>query len=257
MAPRAAWAEWAAWTCKDCRSGFSPALRDPKKPRSGGAFLLWRMNSQGAGPTGLMLANQLVLRGVRVQIIERHPGPVVADPGARRAGAHARDFPGAPYEHVFFVADVTATGSMVADEVNVYLWRRGLSPLLSDARPGSLAHRRHRAAAAARARRAGSRGRDAVADRPGRVEPVDRSMLLVFDVPDSSSRGCAPSRSALFPARRCRARAQPRRRQGMNTGLQDSRDSDYCRKRGGAGPRAHPAIRVLPAASRWLRRPLR
>ncbi len=35
------------------------------------------------------------------------------------------DFPGAPYEHVFFVADVTATGGMVAGEVNVYLWREG------------------------------------------------------------------------------------------------------------------------------------
>ena len=34
-------------------------------------------------------------------------------------------FPGAPYEHVFFVADVEATGSMVPDQVNVYLWRSG------------------------------------------------------------------------------------------------------------------------------------
>jgi 2-polyprenyl-6-methoxyphenol hydroxylase-like FAD-dependent oxidoreductase len=34
-------------------------------------------------------------------------------------------FPGAPYEHVFFVADVECTGSMVRDEVNVYLWRDG------------------------------------------------------------------------------------------------------------------------------------
>src|SRR5688572_24130800 len=34
-------------------------------------------------------------------------------------------FPGAPYEHVFFVADTETTGSMVADEVNVYLWREG------------------------------------------------------------------------------------------------------------------------------------
>src|SRR5258705_438855 len=34
-------------------------------------------------------------------------------------------FPGAPYEHVFFVADVEATGTMVPDEVNVYLWRSG------------------------------------------------------------------------------------------------------------------------------------
>jgi len=30
-------------------------------------------------------------------------------------------FPGAPYEHVFFVADTIATGSMVRDELNVYL----------------------------------------------------------------------------------------------------------------------------------------
>jgi 2-polyprenyl-6-methoxyphenol hydroxylase-like FAD-dependent oxidoreductase len=34
-------------------------------------------------------------------------------------------FPGAPYEHVFFVADTRATGSMVAGEVNVYLLRDG------------------------------------------------------------------------------------------------------------------------------------
>ena len=34
-------------------------------------------------------------------------------------------FPGAPYEHVFFVADVEATGGMVPDELNVYFWREG------------------------------------------------------------------------------------------------------------------------------------
>jgi 2-polyprenyl-6-methoxyphenol hydroxylase-like FAD-dependent oxidoreductase len=34
-------------------------------------------------------------------------------------------FPGAPYEHVFFVADTQATGSMRPGEVNVYLWRDG------------------------------------------------------------------------------------------------------------------------------------
>jgi 2-polyprenyl-6-methoxyphenol hydroxylase-like FAD-dependent oxidoreductase len=34
-------------------------------------------------------------------------------------------FPGAPYEHVFFVADVEMTGTMVPDEVNIYLWRDG------------------------------------------------------------------------------------------------------------------------------------
>ncbi len=34
-------------------------------------------------------------------------------------------FPGAPYEHVFFVADTQATGDMVPDELNVYLWKEG------------------------------------------------------------------------------------------------------------------------------------
>ena len=34
-------------------------------------------------------------------------------------------FPGAPYQHVFFVADTVVTGRMVADELNVYLWRDG------------------------------------------------------------------------------------------------------------------------------------
>jgi 2-polyprenyl-6-methoxyphenol hydroxylase-like FAD-dependent oxidoreductase len=34
-------------------------------------------------------------------------------------------FPGAPYEHVFFVADAEVTGSMVPEEVNVYLFQQG------------------------------------------------------------------------------------------------------------------------------------
>ena len=34
-------------------------------------------------------------------------------------------FPGAPYEHAFFVADTEATGPMVANELNVFLWRSG------------------------------------------------------------------------------------------------------------------------------------
>jgi len=34
-------------------------------------------------------------------------------------------FPGAPYEHVFFVADTESTGTMKPDELNVYLWRDG------------------------------------------------------------------------------------------------------------------------------------
>ena len=34
-------------------------------------------------------------------------------------------FPGAPYEHTFFVADTVATGSMVPEELNGYLWPDG------------------------------------------------------------------------------------------------------------------------------------
>src|SRR6059036_1435408 len=38
-------------------------------------------------------------------------------------------FEGAPYEHVFFVADIEVTGPMVPDELNVYLWREGFDLL--------------------------------------------------------------------------------------------------------------------------------
>jgi 2-polyprenyl-6-methoxyphenol hydroxylase-like FAD-dependent oxidoreductase len=34
-------------------------------------------------------------------------------------------FTGEPYPHVFFVADTVATGPMVPDELNIYLWRDG------------------------------------------------------------------------------------------------------------------------------------
>lgn len=47
--------------------------------------------------------------------------------GARSAvrSLNSIDFPGAPYEHVFFVADTRATGPMMPGELNVYLWRSG------------------------------------------------------------------------------------------------------------------------------------
>ncbi|HKH83271.1 MAG TPA: FAD-dependent oxidoreductase, partial [Gemmatimonadales bacterium] len=41
----------------------------------------------GAGPTGLMLANQLARRGVRFRIIDRHAGPAVQ---TRALGVQAR-----------------------------------------------------------------------------------------------------------------------------------------------------------------------
>jgi 2-polyprenyl-6-methoxyphenol hydroxylase-like FAD-dependent oxidoreductase len=50
--------------------------------------------------------------------------------GCDGAGSAVREmngiaFQGAPYEHVFFVADTQVTGPMVRDELNVYLWRDG------------------------------------------------------------------------------------------------------------------------------------
>src|SRR5882757_8161154 len=41
----------------------------------------------GAGPTGLMLANQLVRRGIRTLIIDRHAGPSIE---TRALGVQAR-----------------------------------------------------------------------------------------------------------------------------------------------------------------------
>ena len=52
-------------------------------------------------------------------------GSAAATRQERGARATGIAFPGAPYEHVFFVADTEVTGSMVPDEVNVYLWRAG------------------------------------------------------------------------------------------------------------------------------------
>jgi 2-polyprenyl-6-methoxyphenol hydroxylase-like FAD-dependent oxidoreductase len=47
--------------------------------------------------------------------------------GARSTVREACNIPfsGAPYQHVFYVADTQATGSMAPDELNVYLWRGG------------------------------------------------------------------------------------------------------------------------------------
>jgi len=47
--------------------------------------------------------------------------------GARSAVRELSGIPfeGAPYEHVFFVADTQVTGTMVPDELNVYLWHQG------------------------------------------------------------------------------------------------------------------------------------
>ncbi len=60
-------------------------------------------------------------------IAEITAGWVAGCDGARSAvrEMNAIEFVGAPYEHVFFVADTEMTGPMVPDELNVYLWREG------------------------------------------------------------------------------------------------------------------------------------
>jgi len=71
--------------------------------------------------------------------------------GARSAvrELNAIEFAGAPYEHVFFVADTQMTGPIVPDELNIYLWHEGISLVLPDARGRPLAGRRHPAAGTA------------------------------------------------------------------------------------------------------------
>jgi 2-polyprenyl-6-methoxyphenol hydroxylase-like FAD-dependent oxidoreductase len=106
----------------------------------------------GQDDNELIMGEKLRQLGVEVQwnteliAFEQQPGHVdvtlkLPDGGTRKvraawvagcdgARSTARElsgitFPGAPYEHVFFVADTEASGGMVPDEVNVYLWRKG------------------------------------------------------------------------------------------------------------------------------------
>ena len=46
----------------------------------------------GAGPTGLMLANQLARRGVRAMLIDRHSGPAQQSRAMRRSAHHGNLF---------------------------------------------------------------------------------------------------------------------------------------------------------------------
>ena len=56
--------------------------------------------------------------------------------GARSAVRELTGIPfeGAPYEHVFFVADVEMTGSMTPDELAIYMWKRRIPPAVPHAR---------------------------------------------------------------------------------------------------------------------------
>ena len=334
----------------------------------------------GAGPTGLMLANQLVRRGVRAMIIDRHAGPSLQTralgvqarthgdlrearhhrPGARarqarhrreplgatgarwrasrsakpggsvtsvpvhphprpgrqradhgraaarlgprgavehragraRAGSRPRrrarsrcrtattrriaaawvagcdgarsavrelsgiTFPGAPYEHVFFVADTEATGQHGAGRGQRLPVAQGFPPVLPDARQGSLA-------ASSASCPPELRGRDDVDVRGGRspsvrheagTGPVFPVVHMVFDLPHPSPRRRALPRPPLLPARRRGAHPQPGRRAGhehrLAGRLQPGVEARARRRRAGRTPRCSTRTRRSASRSR-------
>src|SRR5712671_4702026 len=71
----------------------------------------------GAGPTGLMLANQLGRRGVRAMIIERNSGPSLQ---TRALGVHARTLE--IYSHLGIVKRALDLGKRTAA---ANLWTEG------------------------------------------------------------------------------------------------------------------------------------
>lgn len=71
----------------------------------------------GAGPTGLMLASQLARRGVRVSILDRHPGPALQ---SRALGVQARTLE--IYAHLGIAERAVALGTRAT---GANMWARG------------------------------------------------------------------------------------------------------------------------------------
>src|SRR3954468_4677526 len=71
----------------------------------------------GAGPTGLMLANQLARRGVRALIVDRHAGPALE---TRALGVQARTLE--IYAHLGLVEAALGLGKRAAA---ANMWARG------------------------------------------------------------------------------------------------------------------------------------
>ena len=136
-------------------------------------------------------------------------------PAATARAARVREisgigFPGAPYEHTFFVADTEATGPMKPGELNVYLWRDGFHlffPMRGKDRwrvigilPKTVPRQGRRDIREPRP-----------VDPPGsRRRPRLQVVQLVLDLPHPSPGGGAVPRPALLPARRRGARPQSR-----------------------------------------------
>ena len=188
----------------------------------------------------------------------RSPAATAARSAVREMSGIA--FPGAPYEHVFFVADTEATGPDGARRAQRLSVARRISPVLPDARDGSLARHRHPAARAARTGRPDLRGRDPVASRRRREPALSFKACSWFSTYRIHHR-CAER----FRDRRCFLLGDaahihsPVGAQGMNTGLQDAYNLAWklalvASGAGGPGAARHyEAERIRSRSDCWTR----
>ena len=137
--------------------------------------------------------------------------------GAHSAVRHLTgiDFPGAPYEHVFFVADTVVTGLDGAGRAQRLPLARRLSSLLPDARHESLAAGRDRAAGPACTRRPELRRACCPRSAKEAGSGLSFESCSWFSMYRISHRraGAVPG-PPLLPARRRRPHSQPGRRAG-------------------------------------------
>src|SRR5262245_44182533 len=93
--------------------------------RQFGVDVQWNTELVALEQTSTHVSATIKMADGRTQVID---ATYVAGCDGGRSGVRQMNgigFPGAPYEHAFFVADTEATGSMVPDELNVQLWRTG------------------------------------------------------------------------------------------------------------------------------------
>src|SRR5213083_1642988 len=117
---RAAWRRDTTMCARNGRpsSASSRSSSGPQRRRKGAPLHIdTDVLVVGAGPTGLMLANQLVRRGVRVRIIDRHAGPARE---SRALGVQARTLE--IYAHLGLADQAVALGKR-AD--GAALWAQG------------------------------------------------------------------------------------------------------------------------------------